>query len=170
MANSFIDTTVAGKLTVTGDVTDGDNEASILTRVTDNYNRLVGMFCTDYGFEVTTVNGTSWTVDKATAYLVGNTLRIYLLATRNSTPEGDISAELMGKVVVQDGGKIRGGYATSMCTSATGGPMTGYANLSEYDGDTTTVNFYFSGTRSENGATQFSTYVHLPVLLNPEYY
>jgi hypothetical protein len=169
MANSFIDTTVAGKLTVTGNVIDGDNESPLITRINDNYNKLVAMFCNDYGLELTTENGTNWTVDSASAYLVGNILRINFTATRSSAPDGDISTELMGKVIVEDGGKISGGYAVSICTSNTGNPMTGHAKLTHGD-TTTTIEFNFSGTRPGNAVTQFSTLVHIPVVLDESYY
>ena len=169
MANSFKDTTVSGNFTVTGGIIDGDNDDSIMDRINNNYNRLKTMFCDDSGLEVTLENSDPWTVDSANAYLVGNILMVSFKASRSTAPSGNIAAELMGKVIVNDGGKISTSYATALCNSGTGHLMTGYANTVN-DDTTTTVRFYFSGTRDSSGYKQFTTLVHLPVVLNPEYF
>ena len=137
--------------------------------MTNNYDKLKTMFCDDLGLDVTFEDGSSWTINSGGAYLVGNILRVGITATRSSVPTGDISAELIGKVIVNDGGKITRVYATSICNSSTGNIMTGYANSVDED-TTTTIRFYFSGTRSDNTDTKFSFLVHLPAVLSPDYF
>ena len=170
MANSFIDTTVSGKLIVNGDIIDGDNTESLLTRINKNYQRLTDAYCDFCELDCSLELGANWASTSGFgAVLAGNVLRINGLCSRNEVPTGNISNELMCTITINHEGRLSNIYDTTCCNSGTGNIASMYATASITD-TSTTVSVYFSGTRSANTYKDFGFYAHLPVNLNPEYY
>lgn len=170
MANSFIDTTVSGKLIVNGDIIDGDNTESLLTRINDNYRRLTDAYCDFCELECSIELGPNWTSSSGFgAILAGNVLRVYATCLRSAVPTGNIANELMCKITVNHEGRFSNIYDTTCCNANTGNIASMYTTSSITD-TATTISIYFSGTRSDNTYKEFGTFAHLPVNLNPEYY
>ena len=150
------------------------NDVNILTNSdltvnngTTVYSILGAMKAMTTAYELTTTvtAGSGYSDCEATAYLVGNNLRIYLKATRSSnTGTGDIVNETVMSIKVAHGGKIKNLYATGFANSATGAPATFFADTSKTDDNNYTLSIKLCGASVADNA--WSAHFSMPCTLN----
>lgn len=150
------------------------NDVNILTNTdltvnngTSVYSILGAMKAMTTAYELTTTvtAGSGYSDCEATAYLVGNNLRIYLKATRSSNSgTGDIVNETVMTVKVTHSGKIKNLYATGFANSATGAPATFFADTSKTDDNNYTLSIKLCGASVADNA--WSAHFVMPCTLN----
>lgn len=150
------------------------NDVNILTNTdltvnngTTVYSILGAMkaMSTAYQLTTTVTAGSGYSGCEATAYLAGNSLRIYLKATRNANSgTGDITNETVMDIKVAHGGKINNLYATGFASSATGSPATFFADVTKTDANNYTINVKLCGAATADNA--WSAHFSMPCTLN----
>lgn len=79
-----------------------------------NVSTFKSIFCNTYTCTVTSTAKSNWTIDSASALMVGHMLRIACRATRSaSTGAGDISNETVATLKINHDGKMKGLYSIS---------------------------------------------------------
>lgn len=118
-----------------------------------------------YELETTVTAGTNYTDCEATAYLIGNNLRMYITATRKSNANvGDVSNEEVMTIKVKHDGKIKSMYGTSFASGTTGAPATFHAASQKTDDNNHTITISLCGVSvADNG---WSGYWCLPCTLD----
>lgn len=72
------------------------------------------IFCNTYTCTVVTTAGSHWTVNSATADLVGHMMRITCKATRSAnTGAGDITNQVVATLNINHGGKVKNLFSSS---------------------------------------------------------
>jgi hypothetical protein len=166
----LLDTTVQGNMSVTGNVFIGDNEDSVGTIISRNFDNLRRLFMKYRSLDYTTTKGSNWTIDESLVYLVGNVLRLSGKVTRSSAPSGNIGNEITMTFTIQHEGRITDALNINFANASTGNFSSWYTSGIAVTEETLTVNIVFSGTRSGNTGKTFGFYAHVPVELNTEYY
>jgi hypothetical protein len=117
-----------------------------------------------YSLECTVTPGSGYSECEATAVLVGNNLRIYLKATRDSNIGiGDIVNEKVMGIKIAHNDKIKTIYATGFTNSATGSPATFFADASK-DGSNINIDINICGVSVADNA--WSAHFSLPCTIN----
>ena len=150
------------------------NDVNILTNTDltvndgeDVYSILGAMraMTTVYELECTVTDGANYSGGSATAFLIGNNLRMYISADRNSNANvGDVSNETVMTIKVKHDGKIKSLYGTAFASATTGAPATFHATAQKLDDNNHTVTINLCGVAvADNG---WSGYWCLPCTLN----
>ena len=130
---------------------------------------LINAMTKTYNFDVTTFEGDNYTVNSASASLVGNTLRCNFSVTRSAaTGSGNVANEKVLTMSIAHGGKIQGMLNTSFGNGASGHTASFYTtNVSQ---TLETLDFDVMLGAVGGASTEFSTFFQVPVTINLEYY
>lgn len=157
---------IGGSLTVNSALGDGSdyNVAEKITELEETINKMTTAFTTIYTLDCAVTLGDNYSSGSASAYLLGNSLRMYMTATRSSAASaGDITNETVMTITVTDRGKIKTVYGASFGPSTSGGPANFHCGVTQGD-TTTTLTVTLAGVAISDNA--WNAYWTLPVTLN----
>lgn len=117
-----------------------------------------------YALDVNYTAGSNYSVGSATAYLVGNNLRLYFSATRSNAATGNIGNEKVLTFTINTGGKIRAAYNVGFC-SASSGPVATFYTTTAVNGNTVTVDVTLAAIGTGN-LTETNAYFTIPVTID----
>lgn len=139
-------------------ITQGDNSYNLLG--------LAKAMTTTYTFPTSTYEGSNYkAVNTTNAVLIGNMLRCYFMATRESaTGDGNPANETVATFSIEHGGKIRTMYNIAFCSGATGAAATFQTTNATNEGGTLTFDIELAGTSA--ATTTMSGFFIVPVTLN----
>lgn len=169
----LLNTTIKNNLTVSGAVTASSsmtaNGVNIKTKLDliDTLNtRITNIMNKTYTLTVSSPTmGGNWSSGSASAYLLGNALRIYFTATRKSSlAAGNNDNEVIMTLKIDTQGRIKNAHNISFVSGSTGPIATGYVNNLSIASNVLTVPIYLAanaGSLSETNA-----YFTIPVELN----
>lgn len=121
-----------------------------------------------YELDVTTTAGANYSIGNATAYLVGNNLRLYFSATRNSAATGNIGNEKVLTFTINSGGKIKGALNVGF-SSASSGPSATFYTTTSMDGNLLKVDITLAAIGTGN-LTETNAYFTLPATIDTTKY
>lgn len=154
------------------------NDVNVLTNTNftvndgnDVYSLLgaVKAMTTVYELDCSVTLGDNYSSGSATAFLIGNNLRMYMTATRNSNSStGDILNETVMTIKVNHNGKVKSMYGTGFASATTGAPATLNAATSRADENNYNIVVRLCGVAiADNG---WSGYWSVPCSLNLDAY
>ena len=160
--------TATGNFTGTGGISVGGIDVKTKLNLIDTLNtRLTKIVGQTFTPTVTKANG-SWTISDASAYLVGNCLRVYFSATRSAAVSGNITNEDVVIITINTGGKVGNVFTTAVNTSSTGGNASWTFNATSTSGNITTVTVRLAAV--QQSGTEFNAIALMPVRINPSAY
>ena len=130
------------------------------------FAQLTRIFGAAYSLEITATKGTNYSSVEATAYIIGNSLRCSITATRTSAVNGDIVNEIVATLKINHGGKIKGCFNASFGNGATGGVAS--FCTTETTRDDTFVTTKVQLTAAGANLTTMSAFFVMPITLNLE--
>lgn len=134
-----------------------------------NISGLFKAMTTSYELSATATAGTGYTIDSVSAYLTGNTLRMYIKATRSpNATAGDMTNEKVATVKVNHSGKIAGMNNISFC-SGTNGAVATFNTTNISNGDTV-LQFDIDLCAAAAAENVWGSYFAVPVRINPDKY
>lgn len=169
----LLDTTIENDLTVTGAVTASDAltvngiDATTKLNLIDTINtKMTNIMNKTYTLTInSSTAGSGWTVNSASAYLLGNALRIYFSATRSSSlSAGNNTNELIMTLKIATGGRIKNAYNISFVSGSTGPLATGYISGMSLASNVLTVPIYLAANAGALSST--NSYFIIPVILD----
>lgn len=122
---------------------------------------------TTYSLDTDTTAGSGWSVDGASAALVGNNLRVYFAATRNTAISGNPTNEKVCTLKIDTEGKIRGALNVGFSSASTG-PATTFTTTSSMNSNILTIDITLAAT--SGNLTQTNAYFVMPVTINTSQY
>ena len=152
------------------------NDVNVLTNTdftvndTDKVYSILGAMkamSTVYELECNVVaNGERYSNGEATAFLIGNTCRMWMKCYRNTTTStvGDINNEDVMTVEIVHDGKIASMYGTGFASANVGAPATFTVNSATKDDNTHTVQILMCATAANDNS--WSGYFNLPCSLD----
>lgn len=163
--------TVLGNMTGAGGISVGGTDVKTKLNLIDTLNtRLTRIVSQTFTPTVTYANG-AWTISGASAYLVGNGLRVYFAATRSSKVSGNISNEHIGTLTINTGGRVKHASAVAF-TSGTSGDVASMLVANTTTNASTgvvTVPINLNALGSD-GSTSINAYFLMPCVLNTSAY
>lgn len=163
--------TVTGNFTGTGGISVGGVDVKTKLNLVDTLNtRLTKIIGQTFTPTVTYANG-AWTISGASAYLVGNCLRVYFAATRSSKVSGNISNEKIGTLTINTNGQVKHASAVAF-TSGTSGDVASMLVANTTTNASTgvvTVPINLNALGSA-GSTDINAYFLMPCVLNTAKY
>ena len=139
-------------------VNDGDTVYSIL-------GALKAMTAS-YNLPVTVTAGANYSEVGASAYLVGNCLRMYMKATRNSNASvGDITNEEVMTIKVNHGGKIKSSFTMGFTSASTGAVATFYHDAGTKNDDNN-MTFVIRLCATATAENYWNAYWAIPVTID----
>lgn len=155
---------ITWKDTQVTDLPDGYKESTNSTKY-----RLSQILGTTYKLETSVVAGSNWTISDPSAYLVGNTLRLYFKGTRSSSlASGNVTNETVVTFTITHNGKINGIYNVTSVNGLIGGVVTFNTTDTSISDDTLSVSVML--TAASTAVTEVNTQIALPVTLNMDAY
>lgn len=146
------------------DLPDGYKESTNSTKY-----RLSQILGTTYKLETSVIAGSNWAISDPSAYLVGNTLRLYFKGTRSSTlSAGNVANETVLTLKITHNGKINGIYNVTSVNGLTGGVVTFNTTDTGISDDTLSVSVML--TAASTDVTEVNSHIPLPVTLNMDAY
>ncbi len=145
-------------LTNTGlTVNDGNDVFSILGAMRAMFNV--------YELDCTVTAGSGYSNCSATAFLIGNNLRMYMTADRSANANtGDVSNETVMTIRVKHNGKIRNLYGAGFASATTGAPASFYSAAERFDDNNHNITVSLCGVSVADNS--WSGYWCLPCTLN----
>ena len=124
---------------------------------------------TVYELDCTVTAGSGYSNCSATAFLIGNSLRMYMTCSRSSNANsGDITNETVMTIKVKHNGKIKSLYGTGFASATTGAPSTFYSAAETFDDNNHTITVSMCGVSvADNG---WSGYWVMPCSLDLSMY
>jgi hypothetical protein len=118
-----------------------------------------------YELDCTVTAGSGYSDCSATAFLIGNNLRMYMSATRSANANtGDVANETVMTITVKHNGKIKSLYGTGLASATTGAPATFHSAAEKIDDNNHKITISLCGVSvADNG---WSGYWCLPCTLD----
>ena len=147
---------------------DGNDVGIVTESLSYSLLGLAKAISNSYTMTCTPTAGTGWSNVSATAYLMGNCLRVGISAKRNENPlTGNQTNETVMKIKVDSGGKIQSLYRVSFCNDTEGSVASFSAQAVNNDDGTQTITVLMTATTPYNssattGSATYNGYFVMP--------